>query len=79
MPRIREYASNAERQAAYRARHRQPTDADLAAGARSLHGELREALVDGRSPLPAELLGDNAQETLRRLVFWVRGEVLPNR
>jgi hypothetical protein len=75
MPREREYGTNAERQAAYRARHareRPPRQDLLAALGRSLHGELAAALRGGGSPLPKELLGARADETLRNLIFYVR-------
>jgi hypothetical protein len=80
MPRGREYATDAERQAAYRARHarKQPPRQDLLAGlGRSLHGELAEAIRAGKSPLPKELLGTRADETLRNLIFYVRSGANP--
>jgi hypothetical protein len=75
MPGERIYRSNAERQAAYRARHREregPRQGELAALARSLHGTLREAVWQGESRLPEELLGKRADETLRRLIRHLR-------
>jgi hypothetical protein len=75
MPRAREYKNNAERQAAYRARHPElqlPRQGHLAALARTLHGELREAQHAGRSPWPQELLGKNVEETLRHLIHYLR-------
>jgi hypothetical protein len=75
MPRQREYANNAERQAAYRARHRDrepPTQATLAAYARSLHGWLREAVRAGHSPWPEGLLGAKADETMHNLIRYLR-------
>src|SRR5258707_538187 len=48
MPRQREYQNAAERQAAYRARHRAeepPLQSYLAGLARTLHGELRDAVA----------------------------------
>jgi hypothetical protein len=74
MPREREYASNAERQAAYRARHREeeePLQGYLAALARTLHGALRDAVRQGESRLPEELLGERADETLRRMIRYL--------
>ena len=75
MPTPKEYASNAERQAAYRDRHRDrepPRQAALAALGRSVHGQLREAVRAGCSPWPKDLLGPRADETLRNLVFYLR-------
>jgi hypothetical protein len=75
MPGERIYRSNAERQAAYRARHREgepPLQGELAALGRSLHGTLREAVRQGESRLPEELLGKRADETLRRLIRYLR-------
>ena len=48
MPREREYENAAARQAAYRARHRAaepPLQSYLAGLARTLHGELRDAVA----------------------------------
>jgi hypothetical protein len=76
MPGERIYQSNAERQAAYRARHRErepPLQGELAALARSLHGTLREAVRRGESRLPIELLGERADETLRRMIRYLSG------
>lgn len=78
MPRAREYANNAERQAAYRARHRDrepPRQAVLASQARSLHGWLGDAVRAGLSPWPGELLGARADETMRNLVRYLRAHV----
>lgn len=75
MPGERIYRTNAERQAAYRARHRErepPLAGDLAALARSLHGRLQEAVRRGESRLPEELLGARADETLRRMIRYLR-------
>ena len=75
MPRAREYRNNAERQAAYRARHPElqlPRQGYLAALARTLDGELREAVRAGRSPWPRTLLGRNEEETLRNLIRYLR-------
>ncbi len=75
MPRTRQYESNAQKQAAYRQRHTPqwpPRQGYLAALARSLHGELREAVRAQQSVLPAELLGAAADETLRNLIGYIR-------
>jgi hypothetical protein len=75
MPGERIYRSNAERQAAYRARHRDregPRQGELAALARSLHGTLGEAVGQGESRLLEEMLGKRADETLRRLIRHLR-------
>lgn len=77
MPTPKHYASNAERQAAYRARHadRKPaTEAELAMLARSLHVVLEEALAAGRCPWPAHLLGGRAEATLRNLIRYLEGQ-----
>jgi hypothetical protein len=75
MPRTREYQNNAERQEAYRARHRDresPRQGQLAAQARTLHAELRAAVRLGRSPWPAELLGGREDETMHNLIVYLR-------
>ena len=57
MPRAKEYANAAERQAAYRARLREkepPLQGYLAAQARTLPMELVATTRASRSPLPAE-------------------------
>ena len=75
MPPERHYESNAERQAAYRARHRErqpPQQALLAALARSLHGTLALAVQQGQSKLPAALLGHQADQTLQNLIRYLR-------
>ena len=75
MPAEKKYASNAERQAAYRDRHRdqRPAREDyLAALARSLHAELEDAVAANQSVLPAELLGDRIDTTLRNLIRYIR-------
>jgi hypothetical protein len=75
MPREREYENAAARQAAYRGRHRAaepPLQGYLAALARTLHGELQDAVVAGRSPVPAELVVRRADETLRNLIRYLR-------
>jgi hypothetical protein len=75
MPREREYKNAAERQAAYRARHRAeepPLQSYLAGLARTLHGELRDAVAAGRSPIPAALVVRRADDTLRNLIRYLR-------
>jgi hypothetical protein len=75
MPREREYRNAAERQAAYRARHRAeepPLQSYLASLARTLHGELRDAVAAGRSPIPAALVVRRADDTLRNLIRYLR-------
>src|ERR1051326_668148 len=67
----REYRTKAARQAAYRDRHRDqepPLQSYLAALARTLHRVLADAVRDGESRLPVELLGRRADETLRRMI-----------
>jgi hypothetical protein len=75
MPRARQYLNAAERQAAYRERHRgeQPAREGLLASlARSLHACLRDAVRADQSALPAELLGHRADDTLRNLIRYIR-------
>jgi hypothetical protein len=75
MPGERRYATNAERQAAYRARHRErelPRQELLAALARTLHGTLGRAVAQGVSPLPPELLGPRVDRTMQNLIHYVR-------
>jgi hypothetical protein len=75
MPREREYANQAARQAAYRTRHRAqepPPQGYLAALARTLHGELQDAVAAGRSPVPAALVTARADDTLRHLIRYLR-------
>lgn len=75
MPRPRHYQNNAEKQAAYRQRHAAqspPRQGYLAALARSLHGELRQAVQAQQSILPAELLGVTADETMGNLIRYIR-------
>ncbi len=75
MPRSKAYETNAQRQAAYRARHpeQQPPREDyLAALGRSLHSELESAVEDQQSILPEYLLGERADETLRNLIRYIR-------
>jgi hypothetical protein len=79
MARERVYGSNAERQAAYRERHRQrerPTQRRLAQLGQELHARLRDAIATGEAVLPAAVLGKQADETLINLMRYVRG-VLP--
>jgi hypothetical protein len=74
MPRSKEYTTNAERQAAYRQRHRakQPPREDLlAALGRSLHSRFHDAVEAGQSVLPPELLGERSDETLRNLIRYI--------
>ncbi len=78
MPRAREYKNNAERQEAYRARHRDrelPTQGELASAARTLHWYLQEAVRAGCSPWPGELLGKWEDETMRNLIGYLRSHV----
>jgi hypothetical protein len=75
MPREREYENAAARQAAYRARHRAeepPLQSYLAGLARTLHGELRDAVAAGRSPIPPALVVRRADDTLRNLIRYLR-------
>jgi hypothetical protein len=77
MPRPRHYQNNAEKQAAYRQRHaaqRPPREGYLAALARSLHGELRQAVQAQQSVLPPELLGATTDETLSNLIHYIRSQ-----
>ena len=74
VPREREYADNAARQAAYRARHadrRPPREDRLAGLARSLHVVLEQAIHLDRCPLPHPILGARADETLRNLIYYL--------
>jgi hypothetical protein len=80
MAQERLYRNNAVRQAAYRARHRDrepPRQSELAALARSLHGTLSRAVCRGESRLPEELLGERANETLRRLIRYLQAGMTP--
>ena len=75
MPRTRKYESAAQRQAAYRNRvywQQAPTQKLLAGMAEGLHQDLLTALEKGNSPLPAELVGAHAGETLDNLRDYVR-------
>jgi hypothetical protein len=74
MPRPRLYKNQAERQAAYRARHpeRRPPRQDRLAGlARSLHFVLAEAVHKQRCPLPDQLLGARPDETLCNMIRYL--------
>jgi hypothetical protein len=75
MPREKEYATNAQRQAAYRQRHQAqqlPREDYLAALGRSLHSELEDAVAVKQSVLPADLLGERADATLQNLIRYIR-------
>ncbi len=81
MPRERHYRSNAERQAAYRARHaeREPVrQARMAIIGQELHGRLRQAIEAGTNQVPAAVLGKRADETLINLMAYVTRGVLLN-
>jgi hypothetical protein len=70
----KQYASNAQRQAAYRNRRlasKPPTEAELALLARSLHVVLAEAIEHGSTDLPAAVVGVHAGETLRHLIHYL--------
>jgi hypothetical protein len=78
MGRARVYENAAERQAAYRARHREkepPLTGELAGLARTLHGWYGDAVRAGVSPWPAELWDRRSDETMRNLVRYLRGIV----
>jgi hypothetical protein len=79
--RERIHRNNAERQAAYRARHadRQPVrQARLAIIGEELHGRLRQAIEAGTNEVPAEVLGKRADETLINLMAYITRGVLLN-
>jgi len=70
MPRPAKYPDAASRQAAYRNRvywQQPPTQKFLAGMAEGLHRDFAEAMKKGTCPLPAELLGAHAGETLANL------------
>lgn len=70
MSRTRQHSDAAARQAAYRARtywQQPPTQKLLAGIAQGIHTDLTAALQRGTCPLPAELLGDHAGQTLANL------------
>jgi hypothetical protein len=72
----RRYTNNAEKQAAYRARHAErqgPPQRLLASLGQELHGRLREAIREGRNRVPATLLGPRADDTLINLIGYVSG------
>src|SRR5712692_2586358 len=80
MARERLYRNNAERQAAYRARHadQQPVQqAVLASLGRELHGRFRQAVEAGSNGLPAALLGPRADDTLINLIRYATRGRLP--
>jgi hypothetical protein len=80
MARQRLYRNNAEKQAAYRARHadRQPVpQARLASLGQELHGRLRQAIDAGTNRVPAALLGKRADETLINLIRYTTRGLLP--
>jgi hypothetical protein len=82
MPRPKQYADNAQRQAAYRQRHPErqpPRDAVLATLARSLHVVLEEAVQQEGCVLPAYLVGAHADETLRNLIRYLDPRPDPDR
>ena len=74
MARARLYRNNAEKQAAYRARHAQRQGAPrqlLASLGQELHGLLREAVAAGTNRVPAAVLGPRADVTLMNLIDYV--------
>ncbi len=74
MPTPKQYRTNAERQAAYRQRHpdkKPPREDELAMLARSLHVVFEEALQQPGCVLPAHLLGQRADQTLRNLIHFL--------
>jgi hypothetical protein len=76
MAQARLYRNNAEKQAAYRARHADqqgPSQRLLAHLGQELHGLLREAIREGRNRVPATLLGPRADDTLINLIGYVSG------
>jgi hypothetical protein len=80
MARERIYATHAERQAAYRARHadRAPVpQAVLARLGQELHGRLRQAIEAGTNRVPAAVLGKRADDTLVNLIGYLTRGVLP--
>jgi hypothetical protein len=80
MARERLYRNNAERQAAYRARHTQWQPAPqrlLASLGEELHGRLRQAVAAGTSRVPAPVLGRRADETLINLIRYLTRGLLP--
>jgi hypothetical protein len=78
MPGERQYATNAERQAAYRARHRErelPRQELLAGLARTLHGTLERAAAQGVGPLPPELVDRRTDRTMQNLIRHLRAQL----
>jgi len=78
----KQYDSDAKRQAAYRLRHlasKPPTDAELALLARSLHCVISDATEQGKSVLPASVVGENATQTLGLLIHYLDPEPDPVR
>jgi hypothetical protein len=78
MAQERVYRNNAEKQAAYRARHAHrelPGQRLLANLGQELHGRLREAIAAGRNRVPAAVLGRRADETLINLMGYVSGHL----
>jgi|SRR5947209_7292354 len=80
MARERLYRNNAEKQAAYRARHapQQPAPQRLLANlGEELHGRLRQAVAAGTSRVPAPVVGTRADETLINLIRYLTRGLLP--
>jgi hypothetical protein len=74
MARERLYQTNAEKQAAYRERHRRSQRAPaalLVSLAEELHGRLRQAIEAGTSRVPSVVLGKRADETLTNLIGYL--------
>lgn len=75
MARPAKYPDAASRQAAYRSRvywSQAPTQKFLATMAEGLHRDLSEALGKGSCPLPGEILGSHAGQTLQNLRDFVQ-------
>jgi len=80
MARERQYRNNAEKQAAYRARHshpERPRQRLLATLGQELHARIRDAVAAGTNRVPASVLGKQADETLINLMRYVRGDGCP--
>lgn len=74
MPVEKKYESNAQRQAAYRARHPErhvATDAELAGLARYLQFVLSASVAAGTFALPDVLVSGRADQTLRNLIRYL--------
>lgn len=72
MPQPKIYKSNAQRQAAYRARKpRTVTQARLAALARAIYWEIRDAAKRGTLTLPDACVSEDQEQTLRNLLCWL--------